>query len=159
MLTDRPSLTPRLIAIRQAVARGDYSCLGAGGEALVFAYAKRCGIGAAELLHEWADAPSELPARAAQSQQKAAAARPGKTFSHRDQKSDPRAELHDLDYWASDYIEPPTDDDDDAPLCPVCDGRGKDAAGNQCEACGGSGRVSPDEDRDDEDNDDEFKDD
>jgi hypothetical protein len=54
--------------------------------------------------------------------------------------------LDDLDFWADD-IEPeePDDDDDDGVdstvLCPVCNGRGRDSAGNECEVCNGSGRV------------------
>jgi hypothetical protein len=59
------------------------------------------------------------------------------------------AASNDLDFWADDEPEP--DDDDDGDMCPVCGGRGKDAAGNICAACNGTGRVPADEEEDDED--------
>jgi hypothetical protein len=69
----------------------------------------------------------------------------------------PERELqsHDLDFWA-DEVEPDDDDepDDDMVPCPVCNGRGRDEAGNVCDVCNGSGRVRDDND-DEEDNEDE----
>jgi hypothetical protein len=50
------------------------------------------------------------------------------------------------------------DDDDEVKPCPVCGGRGKDAAGNTCAACNGSGKVLDDENDDEEDVDDERRD-
>jgi hypothetical protein len=72
---------------------------------------------------------------------------------HRDPPKRPETELqsHDLDYWA-DEIEPDDDDEpgEDTVPCPVCDGRGKDAAGNVCDVCNGSGRVPAGDDDNDE---------
>jgi hypothetical protein len=64
----------------------------------------------------------------------------------------------DLDFWADAPEEPEDDDDDDDDTvpCPVCNGRGRDDAGNTCEACNGTGRVpADDDDNDDDDEDDE----
>jgi hypothetical protein len=64
----------------------------------------------------------------------------------------------DLDYWASDDIEPPDDDDGDMPVCPACDGRGKDAAGNVCAVCHGTGKFPSGDDDENEDDVDELED-
>ena len=91
-------------------------------------------------------------ARAAQSRQGAAVTRPAGF------KSELR--LDDLDFWL-DAPDAPIDDDppDDQPACSACNGRGKDAAGNRCAVCGGSGKVAPGDDDGNEDDDDEFEDD
>jgi hypothetical protein len=57
----------------------------------------------------------------------------------------------DLDYWADEPPEPDDDDDGDMVPCPVCGGRGKDAAGNTCAACKGTGQVRENEEDEDED--------
>ena len=57
----------------------------------------------------------------------------------------------DLDYWADEPPEPDDDDDGDMVPCPVCGGRGKDAAGNTCAACKGTGQVRENEEDNDED--------
>lgn len=146
----RPQLTPRLIAIRQAVARGEYSCLADGGEAEVFAYARRCGTNAAALLHSWADEPSVLPAKAGEVSPQSAAKAP-KTARI-------ETELRDLDYWSDDPA--PLDDDppDPMPTCSGCWGSGKDTGGGICKICGGTGRIpAEDQPGDDEDENDERK--
>jgi hypothetical protein len=61
---------------------------------------------------------------------------------------------HDLDYWA-DEIDEPDDDEPDTKPCPVCNGRGRDAAGNVCDVCSGTGRVPADDDEEEDDEDDE----
>ena len=68
-------------------------------------------------------------------------------------------EFRDLDYWADDDQDDGGDDGDEAETvpCQVCNGRGRDTAGNVCAVCNGSG-VAPLDD-DNEDDDDEFKDD
>ena len=63
-------------------------------------------------------------------------------------------ELHDLDYWATDDDQDDGGDDDgdgDVTPCPACNGRGKDSAGNRCEACEGTGKAPLDDDREDDD--------
>jgi hypothetical protein len=144
MLTSRPPLSPRLLAIRQAVARGDYSCLAAGGERLVFEYAKRCGVGAAELLHEWAGHDARARGKAAEVLEQTVP-KPARI----------ETESRDLDYWADDVAPVEPDDDDDGQPCAVCDGRGKDAAGNVCTACNGSGKAPIDDDNEDKDDEEE----
>ena len=69
-------------------------------------------------------------------------------------------EFRDLDHWASDDDQDGDGDDDDEAEtvpCSACNGAGKDVTGRVCEACGGSGRVTPD-DEDDEEKDDERED-
>jgi hypothetical protein len=76
---------------------------------------------------------------------------------HRDPPKRPETELQssDLDFWADEPDVPEDDDDDDdTKPCPVCNGRGRDEAGNVCDVCNGSGRV-PAGDDDEEDNEDE----
>jgi hypothetical protein len=53
----------------------------------------------------------------------------------------------DLDFWAD--VEPDDGDDDDLKPCPVCNGRGRDASGNTCESCKGTGRAGDENDEDD----------
>ncbi len=62
------------------------------------------------------------------------------------------AVMRDLDFWSDTEPEPDDDDDGDVP-CAACNGRGRDATGNVCQACNGTG-VAPDDD-DDRDEDDE----
>jgi RecJ-like exonuclease len=60
---------------------------------------------------------------------------------------------NDLDYWAE--TDPDGGDDDEPAPCPVCNGRGKDAAGNKCAACNGTGRIQEDGDEPKENNNDD----
>jgi hypothetical protein len=70
--------------------------------------------------------------------------------------------LDDLDHWASDDDQDDGDDDDDGEVlpCGACNGRGKDAAGNRCSVCNGSGKVTPSDgdENEDETDDDEDQD-
>ena len=82
--------------------------------------------------------------RAAQAQQ--AAARPARVEA----KSLPR----DLDYWASDDVEPIDDDvPDDQPMCGACGGSGKGRDGSVCPICNGRGRIPGEDQPDDRDED------
>jgi hypothetical protein len=63
------------------------------------------------------------------------------------------AVLEDLDYWPLASQEP--DGDDDTRVCGACNGNGRDAAGNVCRACSGTGKAPSDGDEDTDDEDEE----
>jgi hypothetical protein len=133
---------PRRVAeIQHAITtRLDFSTLAHGGEAEVFAYAREIGMRGGELVVQW---QREGERRQALSAGPRPAAPPVKT----------EPPLDDLDEWPDDDSEPGDDDEaePDTKPCPVCGGRGKDAAGNICGACNGTGRVPADDDEEDDD--------
>ena len=139
----------RVAAIRAAIeSRQDFTGLANGGEDAVVRWARTRGLNGRALILEWQQNYRQRQAQVERGHKK--------TLPPTDGKVSQAAAMHDLDYWADD-TEPDDDDGDgDVTPCAVCDGRGKDAAGNRCEACEGSGKVSP---NDDEDDDDEFKED
>jgi hypothetical protein len=129
-------------AIKRAIeTHQDFTGLANGGEAEVFAYARslgmrRCGA----LVLQWQETYRRMQAQGAAAVISTA-------------PLEKNLRRGDLDFWAEDDAEPDDDDlpEDERPLCGACGGKGRDAAGNRCVVCGGSGRAP----KDDEDIDDD----
>ena len=141
----------RVAAIKAAIeTRQDFTGLANGGEDAVARWAKSHGMNGRQLILGWQQTYRQRQAHVERGHKK-----PSNTDSNERVSKRDVAAMHDLDYWSD--SEPEPDDDGDVTPCPACNGRGKDAAGNRCEACEGSGKVSPNDDEEDDDG--EFKED
>jgi hypothetical protein len=136
-----PTMLPmpkRVAAIKRAIeSELDFSVLARGGEDAVADYYRSIGMNGRAKICEW-----QRTGLAAKWRQQAPAARPART----------EARLDDLDFWGDDD-DAPIDDDvpDDQPVCSACKGSGRDAAGNECQICGGTGKIPAEDQPDDDD--------
>jgi hypothetical protein len=133
-----PPMPPRVAAIQRAIeTRQDFSVLANGGEAEVFAWAKRHGMKGGVLICAWQENYRQRQAVGA--------------TSGRGDKKDAAMRSHDfdLDYWGDAPVDDREDDDDPeqqtTKTCPQCAGKGRDHSGDTCSRCGGSGRVPLDD--------------
>jgi hypothetical protein len=140
------TMPARVAAIKRAIEeRQDFTGLAGGGEAEVFAWARAHGMNGGALVLQWHEAYRQRQAQGGRGRLKPATQKVGYEG----------AVTHDLDYWSD--AEPEPDDDDPMLVCGACKGAGVDADGNECEICGGKGRIpaedQPDDDREDDDDD------
>jgi hypothetical protein len=156
----RPPLPSVLAVLRRSVARHDYRPLRcADTERLLFSYARRIGIGPAELLREWQGSTDFAAALGTQPEAPA-----------RDDEDEPEEPMDDLGPEPKDPEDDPEEDDDEEDeaedeqqmqTCPTCRGKGRDHSGKTCSQCNGSGRIplpsADDEDDGDDDEKDEFE--
>jgi hypothetical protein len=150
------TLPPFAEAMRTAIeTKCDFSVLANGGEARLFAWAKQNGLRGPVLVTTWARNYNQWHG--------GEGTRPAAPKSARPARIETDWLADDLDHWAQDTDEEPDSDDDTEDSeaawvpCAACNGKGKDAAGNVCQACGGTGRVI-DEGGDDGDEDERIDD-